>query len=83
MKTARITKDVREHAEAIGCEIIKAKRHEEGKHKLIGIHLLMPTQQELEDALNTAERDMFSRIIIHTFESWAPGAMKRLKERLL
>lgn len=77
MSTARITADIKHHAEAIGCEIIRAKRYTEGKHSLIGIHLLRPSQYELEQALETAERDMFPRIIIHTFNSWAPGAMKR------
>lgn len=77
MSKARITKEIKERAEEIGCEIIRARSYSENKHMLIGIHILRPTQAELEDALNTAERDMFPRIIIHSFDSWAPGAMKR------
>lgn len=77
MRTARITREIRVQAESIGVRIIRAKRYTEGKHKLIGIHLLMPTQRELEDAMSTAERDLFRCIVIHSFDSWAPGAMRR------
>lgn len=76
-KQARLTKEVKERARAIGCTITKAKLFSEGKHKLIGIHLLNPNQRELEDALDKAERDLFCRIIIHSLDSWAPGAMKQ------
>jgi hypothetical protein len=82
MRNARITKEIREYAAEIGCEIIRAKSYAEGKHRLIGIHLLLPSQHELESALIQAERDMFPRVVIHTFDSWVPGAMKRSPRKL-
>ncbi len=66
----RITKEMK----ALGIKIIRVKTH---NHTQIGIHLLCPNQRELEDAIETAERDMFKTIYIHTMSSWAPGAMKR------
>lgn len=73
----RLTADIKRHAEAIGVQLIRAKQYTEGKHLLIGIHLLEPTHFELVNALGQAERDLFPRIIIHSFNSWVPGAMKR------
>lgn len=74
MKQARITREIAEAAQSIGVKIIRVKKHD---HSMIGIHLLMPNQRELEDALNVAERDLFPAIYIHKFSTWAPGAMKR------
>jgi len=71
MKVARITKDIK----ASGVKVIRVKSFD--SKSMIGIHLLMPTQRELEDAVETALRDMFPAIYIHTFSTWAAGAMKR------
>jgi len=75
MKRARLTRDIREHAEALGVKLVVVKRFDAKSQ--VGIHLLMPSTHELWDALHVAERDLFPAIYIHTFSTWAPGAMKR------
>ncbi len=75
MKTARITKELKEYAQEIGCKIVRVKDFD--SKSMVGIHLLMPSQRELEDALTTAERDLYPAIYIHNFSTWAAGAMKR------
>ncbi len=44
---------------------IKIKIAKESDFASIGIHLLHPDLDELEDAINVAERDMFTTIYIH------------------
>jgi hypothetical protein len=48
---------------------IKISQSEKCSFK-IAIHLLNPTLEEVEDALNTAEKDMFKTIMIHTNLTW-------------
>jgi hypothetical protein len=67
---------LKEYADSIGCKVVRLKKYDGKNSERIGIHLLRPDQRELEDALNTAERDMFPAIYIHTFDSWTPGNMK-------
>lgn len=43
--------------------------------ELIGIHLLNPEPWELERALETAHRDGFERVVIHTAFTW-PKAVR-------
>lgn len=51
-----------------GIEIVLATRPEE--KSMIAIHLLNPTEDELMDALETAQKDLFPRIVIHGEETW-------------
>lgn len=52
--------------------IIQAQsKNDAGKQ---GIHLLSPTERELEDALHTADRDFFTSIWIHTASTF-PGSL--------
>lgn len=48
----------------LGIKVINATK--EADKYLVGIHLLSPDIAELEDALNTAERDLYPTIIIHS-----------------
>lgn len=61
---ARITKDIR----ATGIRVVRVKTARQTQR--IGIHLLHPTQAELEDAVNVALRDLFPVVFIHDFNTW-------------
>lgn len=73
MKRARITKELKE----MGIPIIRVRG--EDKKSFVGIHLLGPTQTELEDAIYTSQRDqgIYTAIYIHTFGTRASGSIKR------
>lgn len=51
-------------------ENIEIKRAKRGDYSKIGIHLLYPTIDELHDAFDTAQKDMFPAIYIHTSYTW-------------
>lgn len=51
-----------------GFEVRWASRHADKRHQ--GIHLLNPGERELMDALETAERDGFNTIWLHTERTW-------------
>lgn len=68
MTKARITKAMRD----TGIEFVRVKSFDPDR-SLIGIHLLEPTQCELEDAVQVAERDMFPAIYIHRLNTWGHG----------
>lgn len=55
-------------------KVISATTAEDG-HR-IGIHLLSPTEDEINDALDTAAKDMFPAVIIHTADTWAKRGVK-------
>lgn len=51
-------------AGAFGPKLIKARSVSDAS--LIAVHLLNPTQCELDDAFNVACRDNFPAVVIHT-----------------
>lgn len=57
-----------EAANQIGIKVIKAKNAKDAQ--CVGVHLLNPTLDELMDAVNVAERDMFPRVVIHNSRTW-------------
>ena len=57
-------------AKEIGIQVIKAKHS--GDAQRVAIHLLNPTTDDLLDAINTAEKDMFPAIVIHNNATWKP-----------
>lgn len=50
--------------------VVDAKAGDAGKQ---GIHLLNPTQDEIDDAIERCERDGFSTIYRHTARTWPKG----------
>jgi hypothetical protein len=52
-------------AKSIGVTVYFVPAEDNAAKAKQGIHLLMPSEYELEDALNTAERDGFKTIFIH------------------
>lgn len=64
-----------ELASELGIEIKIAKNLKDQNR--IAIHLLNPDLDELEDALQTAERDMFPTIVIHTVKTWPAAVLLR------
>lgn len=52
-------------AEEHGIKIYLVPEEERESKSSVGIHLLMPKQHELEEALNTAIKDGFPSIYIH------------------
>lgn len=64
---ARVTKEIRDWANAIGVKIYRAKIGDADK---IGIHRLECEQHELEEALEQADRDSMPAIYLHTFKTW-------------
>lgn len=59
-------------ANEIGIKVVKAKNPKDAQS--VGIHLLNPTLDELQDAIMTAERDLFPRIVIHSNATWPVAA---------
>lgn len=78
MSNARITQSIRES----GIKVVRVKTNKAAAGK-IGIHLLRPTQRELEQAIETAERDMFPAVYIHDFATWGAQRSKPRKQHQL
>jgi len=49
-------------------KVIKAKSQKDQNR--VAIHLLNPTQSEIDDAMERAERDLFPAIVLHTVATW-------------
>lgn len=69
MSKARITQAMRD----TGIKFIRVKSGDDSQAGKVGIHLLLPTQRELENAVERAERDLFPAIYIHGFSTWPIG----------
>lgn len=54
--------------------VVKATSRKDARR--IGIHLLNPDTQELDDARETAHRDLFTTIYVHTKRTWPKGESK-------
>lgn len=61
-------RNLKEAAKELGIKIVNAKHPKDAQ--CVGIHLLNPSVDELADAVNVAERDMFPRIVIHNSKTW-------------
>lgn len=57
-----------EHAYELGIKVINSRT--EADRNKIAIHLLNPTLDDLESALETAQKDMFKLIVLHTIKTW-------------
>jgi hypothetical protein len=62
----RITKSLKTELENHGIAIVRVKTIKQAKR--VGIHLLCPTQHELNNAIDVSIRDMFPTIYIHNFK---------------
>jgi 2-keto-3-deoxy-L-rhamnonate aldolase RhmA len=67
MKNQNKWKTIRAIAKENGIDVVFARKGDAGKQ---GIHKLNPTTQELHDALDTAERDLFTTVYIHNEKTW-------------
>jgi hypothetical protein len=60
--------DLMDQAAELGVSIVHAQSASDQTR--IAIHLLEPSLDELESALETAERDMFPAIVVHSKLTW-------------
>lgn len=61
-------RELKDRAESIGVKLITATRSED--RNIVGIHVVNPTLRDIEDALETAERDLYPAIVIHSMKTW-------------
>lgn len=66
-----------------GIKLYDARMSDWLKLNTIGIHLLNPTQAEIDDAISTAERDLFPAIVCYSltdsqFEAVAPHYVNKV-----
>ena len=64
MTQYKITKQMKE----TGIKFVKVKNSSDSNK--VGIHLFEPTQKELEESTETAIKDVFPTIFIHTKKTW-------------
>ena len=67
-------KDIRSRLRESGIKVIMA--YDDRDASIVAIHLLKPSLREVEDALDTAERDLFETIVIHLSVSTWPMARR-------
>lgn len=60
--------DIQKQCKQLGIDILVAKKKSDASRQ--GIHLLCPSLDELQDAIDTAEKDGFCRIFLHTHFTW-------------
>lgn len=65
-------------AEAQSIEVRYASSH--ASKSLIGIHLLAPDQSAFNDAVETALKDNYPQIILHTSRTWSTRATRATKD---